>query len=141
MLNGFLVVRKEPGCTSHQVVAALRRLLGEDRIGHTGTLDPMAGGVLVTALGQATRVIPYLDEGRKLYRARLVLGVVTDTQDITGRVIAEDRETRITREELAAVFERKTGIQEQIPPMYSAVKVQGEPLYKQARREIGRAHV
>ncbi len=134
VLNGFLVIKKEPGCTSHQVVAKLRRLLGEDRIGHTGTLDPMASGVLVTALGQATRVIPYLDEERKLYRGRLVLGVVTDTQDITGRIISVARETRISREELAVVFQGKTGIQEQLPPMYSAVKVQGEPLYKQARR-------
>ncbi|NLY88052.1 MAG: tRNA pseudouridine(55) synthase TruB [Firmicutes bacterium] len=134
MFNGFLVVKKEPGCTSHDVVGKLRRLLGEDRIGHTGTLDPMARGVLVTALGQATKVIPYLDEERKLYRARLVLGVVTDTQDITGRIISLDRETRISREELAAVFQEKTGIQEQLPPMFSAVKVKGEPLYKQARR-------
>ena len=68
MLNGFLVIKKEPGCTSHQVVARLRRLLGEERIGHTGTLDPMARGVLVTAVGQATRIIPSLDEERKLYR-------------------------------------------------------------------------
>lgn len=134
MFNGFLVIKKEPGCTSHQVVGELRRLLGEDRIGHTGTLDPMACGVLVTALGQATKVIPYLDEKRKLYRGRLVLGVVTDTQDITGRIISLDRETRISREALAAVFRGKTGAQEQLPPMYSAVKVKGEPLYKQARR-------
>lgn len=134
MLNGFLVIKKEPGYTSHQVVAKLRRLLGEDRIGHTGTLDPMASGVLVTAVGQATRVIPYLDEERKVYRGRLVLGVATDTQDITGRIISVAREIRVSREELAAVFQRKTGRQEQLPPMYSAVKVEGEPLYKQARR-------
>lgn len=134
MLNGFLVIKKEPGCTSHQVVARLRRLLGEERIGHTGTLDPMARGVLVTAVGQATRIIPYLDEERKLYRGRLVLGVVTDTQDITGRIIAQDRETRVLQEELAAVFQGKTGVQEQLPPMFSAVKVEGQPLYKQARR-------
>ena len=129
-----LVIKKEPGYTSHQVVAKLRRLLGEDRIGHTGTLDPMASGVLVTAVGQATRVIPYLDEERKVYRGRLVLGVATDTQDITGRIISVAREIRVSREELAAVFQRKTGRQEQLPPMYSAVKVEGEPLYKQARR-------
>ncbi len=134
MYNGFLVINKEPGSTSHQVVAELRRLLGQRRIGHTGTLDPMARGVLVTALGTATKLISYLNEERKVYQARLVLGVTTDTQDITGRVLARDPETRITREELAAVLKEQLGRQEQIPPMFSAVKINGEPLYKLARR-------
>lgn len=134
MYNGFLVIKKEPGCTSHQVVAELRRLLGQRRIGHTGTLDPMARGVLVTALGTATKLIPYLNEERKVYRARLVLGLTTDTQDTTGRVLSQFPETRITQEELAAVLKEQIGSQEQIPPMFSAVKVNGEPLYKLARR-------
>lgn len=134
MYNGFLVIRKDPGCTSHQVVAELRRLLGQRRIGHTGTLDPMARGVLVTALGTATKLIPYLNEQRKVYRARLVLGVTTDTQDSTGRVLSQAPGTRVTREELTAVLKDQIGLQEQIPPMFSAVKVNGEPLYKKARR-------
>lgn len=132
--NGFLIIKKDPGCTSHQVVGELRRLLKQSRIGHTGTLDPMAGGVLVMALGQATKVIPYLDEQRKIYRARLILGVVTDTQDITGRIISSTQETKVSLEALGTVFKEKTGMQEQLPPMFSAVKVNGEPLYKQARR-------
>ncbi|HEY8391894.1 MAG TPA: tRNA pseudouridine(55) synthase TruB [Capillibacterium sp.] len=131
--TGFLVLDKPSGYTSHQVVAAARKILGERRIGHTGTLDPMARGVLVLAVGAATRLIPFLDEERKVYRARLVLGITTDTQDLTGQVRSAHPETRVTRDELEAALAFFTGEQEQVPPMYSALKVKGEPLYKLAR--------
>ena len=138
---GFLVINKPAGYTSHQVVAKARRILRERRIGHTGTLDPMATGVLVLAIGKATKLISYLDEEKKLYRARLVLGLSTDTQDLTGREISTQPETKISRERLTAALALFTGAQEQTPPMYSAVKVNGEPLYKLARagKEINRA--
>ena len=140
-LSGFLVLDKPSGYTSHQVVAKVRKLLGERRIGHTGTLDPMARGVLVLAIGTATKLVAFLDEERKVYQARLVLGLTTDTQDLTGQVLSARPETRITREELEAALAFFTGEQEQIPPMYSALKVNGEPLYKLARagQEIPRA--
>lgn len=138
---GFLIINKPPGYSSHQVVAQARRILRERRIGHTGTLDPMATGVLVLAIGKATKLIAYLDEAKKLYRARLVLGLSTDTQDLTGREIFTQPEMKVSRERLAAALDFFTGEQEQTPPMYSAVKVNGEPLYKLARagQEINRA--
>lgn len=139
--SGFLVINKPPGFTSHQVVAQVRKILGKRQIGHTGTLDPMATGVLVLAVGRATKLIPYLDEEKKLYRARLVLGLSTDTQDLTGHVLSAQPETKIPRAKLAAALAYFTGEQEQTPPMYSAVKVNGAPLYKLARagKEIDRA--
>ncbi|NLM36496.1 MAG: tRNA pseudouridine(55) synthase TruB [Firmicutes bacterium] len=139
--SGFLVINKPPGYTSHQVVAMARRILAERRIGHTGTLDPMATGVLVLAVGKATRLISFLDEERKLYRAQLVLGLTTDTQDLTGREIATQPGMAVSRERLLAALAFFTGAQVQTPPMYSAVKINGEPLYKLARagKEINRA--
>ncbi|HHW11637.1 MAG TPA: tRNA pseudouridine(55) synthase TruB [Firmicutes bacterium] len=139
--NGFLVINKPSGYTSHQVVAQARRILAERRIGHTGTLDPMATGVLVLAIGKATKLISFLDEERKMYRARLVLGLSTDTQDLTGRELSVQPETEVSREKLLAALAFFTGEQEQTPPMYSAVKINGEPLYKLARagKEINRA--
>ena len=126
MMNaGFLVVNKPPGYSSHQVVAKARRILGERRIGHTGTLDPMATGVLVLAIGKATKLISYLDEEKKLYRARLVLGLSTDTQDLTGRELSSQPETRVSQDRLTAALALFTGEMEQTPPMYSAVKVNG----------------
>lgn len=131
--NGFLLINKPQGLTSHQVVADLRRILGQRRIGHTGTLDPMATGVLPLALGKATKIIPYLDEEKKVYRARLVLGVSTDTQDLTGRVLSESPGITVPKDRILAAINKFTGVQEQVPPMYSAIKVQGQPLYKLAR--------
>ena len=140
-ISGFLVVNKPPGYTSHQVVAAARKILAQRQIGHTGTLDPMATGVLVLAIGAATKLISFLDEGKKIYRARLVLGLTTDTQDLSGQVISAKTETQITGAKLADALTYFTGEQEQTPPMYSAIKVKGEPLYKLARagKEIDRA--
>jgi len=138
--TGFLVINKPSGYTSHQVVAAVRRILAERRIGHTGTLDPMATGVLVLAVGAATKLISFLDEEKKVYRARLVLGLTTDTQDLTGQVLRAEPETRISQKQLETALAFFTGQQEQTPPMYSALKVKGQPLYKLARagREISR---
>lgn len=131
--NGFLVVDKPAGNTSHQVVAQVRKILKERRIGHTGTLDPMATGVLVVAVGSCTKVISFLDEQKKVYQAKLVLGLTTDTQDLTGRVVSTQPETAIKHETIQTALSDFTGELAQTPPMYSAIKVQGEPLYKLAR--------
>lgn len=131
--DGFLIINKPPGYTSHQVVAELRRILGTKRIGHTGTLDPMATGTLVIAIGMGTKLIPYLQEEKKTYRAELVLGISTDTQDLSGEVITAHPEMCISHEELETALQRFIGPLEQVPPMYSAVKVSGQPLYKMAR--------
>ncbi len=138
--NGFFVIDKPAGYSSHQVVAKVRRILNERRVGHTGTLDPMATGVLVVAVGFCTKLIPFLDEQKKVYHAQLVLGLTTDTQDLSGRVLSTQPATAVTQEMIRAALRYFTGELEQTPPMYSALKVQGEPLYKLARagKEIPR---
>ncbi|HBT17306.1 MAG TPA: tRNA pseudouridine(55) synthase TruB [Firmicutes bacterium] len=139
-VDGFLIINKPMGYTSHQVVVEIRKILHERRVGHTGTLDPMATGVLVIAVGSSTRLISFLNEEKKLYRAKLVLGLTTDTQDLTGRVLSAKPETAVDPGIIRAALSRFSGEQEQIPPMYSAIKVQGQPLYKLARagKEIPR---
>ncbi len=132
-LDGVLVVNKPAGWTSHDVVARARVLLGVAKVGHTGTLDPAATGVLVLCLGKATRIAEYLVNADKEYRAVLRLGVATDTQDATGTVIAEARGALPDRAAIEAVMGRFVGQHRQVPPMYSAVKIQGVPLYKSAR--------
>lgn len=134
-LGGVLVVDKPEGWTSMDVCAKLRGVFGQKRVGHGGTLDPMATGVLPVFLGRATRAVEYVTEGEKEYIAALRLGVTTDTQDTTGNVLAE-RPVPVTKEELTAVLGRFTGEIEQIPPMYSAIKVQGKKLYELARRGV-----
>jgi len=133
-MHGFIVIDKPVGPTSHGVVAAVRRILREKKAGHTGTLDPFATGVLPVAVGEATKAIPYLDESVKQYRAVMCLGAATDTQDSTGRIVRAPGCAGITREMLAEAFGRFTGTISQLPPMYSAVKLDGVPLYKLARR-------
>ncbi len=132
-LDGVLVVNKPAGWTSHDVVARARVLLGVAKVGHTGTLDPAATGVLVLCLGKATRIAEYLVHADKEYRAVLRLGVATDTQDATGTVIAEAGGALPDRAAIEAVMGRFVGQHRQVPPMYSAVKIQGVPLYKSAR--------
>jgi len=132
-LDGVLVVNKPAGWTSHDVVARVRVLLGVAKVGHTGTLDPAATGVLVLCLGKATRIAEYLVNADKEYRAVLRLGVATDTQDATGTVIAEAGGALPDRAAIEAVMGRFVGSHRQVPPMYSAVKIQGVPLYKLAR--------
>jgi tRNA pseudouridine55 synthase len=134
MWHGILIINKERGFTSHQVIAKLRRVLNQKTIGHTGTLDPEATGVLVVGLGQATRSFPFLNESIKVYRAEIILGQTTDTQDATGTVIGEASEFSINRIELEPALAKLTGEIEQIPPMFSAVKVGGRKLYDLARK-------
>lgn len=132
MPSGILVVDKPPDWTSHDVVARLRGLFKERRIGHGGTLDPMATGVLPLFVGKATRAVDYAMEGDKEYLAGLRPGLVTDTQDITGTVL-ETRPERMDESALAAVLDQFRGEILQIPPMYSAIKKSGKKLYELAR--------
>lgn len=133
-MDGVLNVRKPCGPTSHDVVNQVRRAYGQKRVGHAGTLDPMAEGVLVVCLGKATRLVRYLVDTRKEYRATMVLGVTTDTQDATGKVTAEHDASCVTLDALLAAAQSFAGEIEQIPPMVSAVKHQGRRLYELARR-------
>lgn len=132
-LDGVLVVNKPAGWTSHDVVARARALLRVSKVGHTGTLDPAATGVLLLCLGKATRIAEYLVNADKAYRAVLRLGVATDTQDATGAVVARAAGALPDRAAIEAAAGRFVGRHRQVPPMYSAVKVQGVPLYKAAR--------
>ncbi|MBQ8306597.1 MAG: tRNA pseudouridine(55) synthase TruB [Blautia sp.] len=135
MMDGILVVNKEKGYTSHDVVAVLRRLLHVRKIGHTGTLDPMAEGVLPAAIGKGTGLIPLLPEKQKGYRAVMHLGMITDTQDITGNV-EERRDVSVTEEQVREACAAFLGPQMQIPPMYSAIKQNGTRLYDLARQGV-----
>ncbi len=126
---GIVNLLKVPGLSSHDVVLRMRRLLGEKRIGHAGTLDPGAAGVLVLGVGKATRVLEYLLEQKKTYLSELVLGVSTTTEDSFGGIIAQ-KDGCIKREELETVLQEFIGPQKQIPPMASAIKVQGKKLYE-----------
>ena len=134
MVNGILNIYKEKGYTSHDVVACLRRIVGQKKIGHTGTLDPEAEGVLPVCLGQATRVCDMLTENDKSYEAVLLLGVTTDTQDITGTVLRTRSTDHLTDERVIECIRDYIGSYDQIPPMYSAVKVNGKKLYELARQ-------
>jgi tRNA pseudouridine55 synthase len=132
-VDGVLTVKKESGWTSHDVVAKIRYLLGGVKVGHAGTLDPAATGVLPVLIGRGTRIAEYLVEWDKEYRAVLRLGETTDTQDATGTVLARHPTDLVTPESIHEVVGRFRGPIEQVPPMYSAVKVGGVPLYKSAR--------
>lgn len=132
-VDGILNVHKPAGWTSHDVVAKLRGILKGSRIGHAGTLDPAATGVLPVLIGRATRIAEYLLEWDKEYRAVLRLGQTTDTLDATGTFLSECSTSGLTEESIYAVFGRFQGEIDQVPPMYSAVKVAGVPLYKTAR--------
>ena len=140
MINGVLNVWKEAGFTSHDVVAKLRGILHQKKIGHTGTLDPDATGVLPVCLGKGTRLCDMLTDETKTYEALLHLGIATDTQDMSGTVTAEAPVT-VTEEEVRDCIASFVGEQQQVPPMYSALKVDGKKLYEIARRggEVARA--
>ena len=133
MPDGIVVIDKPQGWTSMDVCAKLRGVFHEKRVGHAGTLDPMATGVLPVFVGQATKAIPFAEGGRKRYEAVLRLGTVTDTQDVTGTVLSRAPVT-VTEEDLRAVLPQLTGEISQLPPMYSAIKVGGRRLYDAARR-------
>lgn len=130
---GILIVHKPVGITSHDVVGRVRRLFGTRRVGHTGTLDPLASGVLVVLVGRAAKAAEYLSADRKAYRATLRLGLTTDTEDITGQVLTQCHALP-TEEEVMAVTKRFVGDLLQVPPMYSALKVDGQKLYDLARK-------
>ena len=132
-MNGILLIDKEPDWTSNDVVVKLKGILHERRIGHSGTLDPMATGLLVVFVGRATRAIQFAESDSKRYRAALRLGITTDTQDITGNIL-EKKNASVTQSELEAVLERFHGEIEQVPPMYSAIQIGGRRLYDIARK-------
>lgn len=133
MYDGILNVYKEPGYTSFDVVAKLRGILRQKKIGHTGTLDPQAEGVLVICVGKATKLCDILPDHDKEYEATLLLGVTTDTEDMTGEVQSQCDVT-VTEEEVQTVMRSFTGSYDQVPPMYSAIKVNGQKLYDLARQ-------
>ena len=132
MINGILNVYKEAGFTSHDVVAKLRGICRQKKIGHTGTLDPEAVGVLPVCLGSGTMLCDMLPDKSKEYEAVLLLGQVTDTQDVTGTVL-EEHEVTVDEEQAVEAIRSFVGAYEQIPPMYSALKVNGKRLYELAR--------
>jgi tRNA pseudouridine55 synthase len=132
-MDGFLNINKPSGWTSHDVVARLRSILKIKKVGHTGTLDPAATGVLPICLGKATKLSQLLTETDKHYRAVMRLGVTTDTQDATGRILDRRDGLDLTEGQIRNVLDLFTGEIQQVPPMYSAVKVAGQPLYKAAR--------
>jgi tRNA pseudouridine55 synthase len=140
MAEGFLVIDKPSGPTSHDVVSAVRRSTGVKRVGHAGTLDPMATGVLVVAVGRPTRLIRYIQDTEKEYVARVQFGVATDSLDADGAVVWREP-MDFTKGELEAVLPRFMGIVHQVPPMISAIKVEGRRLYQLARegKEIERS--
>lgn len=133
MANGIIIIDKPSGWTSMDVCAKLRGILHTKKVGHAGTLDPMATGVLPVFVGQATRAVSFAESGQKEYVAGLKLGLVTNTQDTSGEPLGT-HPASVTRTELEAVLPRFTGEIEQIPPMYSAIKVGGKKLYELARR-------
>ena len=133
MANGILIIDKPTDWTSMDVCAKLRGVFHEKRIGHGGTLDPMATGVLPVFIGRATRAVEFATESDKEYVATLQLGVITNTQDSTGEIL-ERRPVSVSREDLLALLPQFTGPLEQVPPMYSAVKIGGKKLYELARK-------
>lgn len=134
-MDGILVINKEKGFTSHDVVAKLRGILHMKKIGHTGTLDPDATGVLPVALGRGTKLVEFLTEKQKGYQALIHLGITTDTQDITGTVLLE-RPVDVSEKQIRDAIKGFEGAQMQVPPMYSALKVNGKKLYELAREGI-----
>ena len=133
-IHGFVNIDKPAGLTSHDVVARLRRLAGQRRVGHGGTLDPAATGVLPIGLGEATRLLPYLVEGRKRYLATIELGRTTTTDDAEGTIVAEGPVPPLTIDQLEQALAAITGTIQQVPPMYSAIQVGGQRMYDLARQ-------
>lgn len=133
-MHGVLNVDKPSGPTSHDVVAWIRRSAATKRVGHAGTLDPLASGVLLVCIGQATRIVEYLMDWPKSYRATAVFGAETDTEDATGEITVETDASYVTREQVEGLLARFAGRIEQVPPMVSAVHHEGKRLYELARK-------
>ena len=136
MVHGVINIYKEKGYTSHDVVAKLRGIIGQKKIGHTGTLDPDATGVLPVCLGKATKLCDMLTDKNKTYETVLLLGKVTDTQDVSGTVLSESSTDALTVEEVTKAILSFVGDYMQVPPMYSALKVNGKKLYELAREGV-----
>ena len=146
-MDGILNINKPAGMTSHDVVARLRRLLSEKKVGHTGTLDPDATGVLPVCLGKATKIIQFIQDDEKGYEGAITLGITTDTLDASGNVVDVSDSAHVKQDDVKRVMGEFVGEIDQIPPMVSAIKIQGERLYKLARqgktvdREPRRVHI
>ncbi len=137
MVDGILNLDKPRGPTSHDVVKRVRALIGIRRVGHAGTLDPLATGVLLVCIGRATRVVEYLMTGRKVYRARVRLGISTDTYDADGQIVTQMEDIATpSRAQVEAALTQFRGVITQIPPVYSAIKHKGTPLYRLARQGV-----
>jgi tRNA pseudouridine55 synthase len=132
-MDGILNINKPIGMTSHDVVARVRKLLAQRRVGHAGTLDPAASGVLPICAGQATRVVEYLSESGKAYRATILFGIETATYDAEGEVTKTTSTTALSLAHIESLLPAFLGAQMQVPPRYSAIKLQGQPAYKRAR--------
>jgi tRNA pseudouridine55 synthase len=135
-IDGILNINKPRGRTSFSIVSLVRRLSGVKRVGHAGTLDPAATGVLPVCLGQGSRVVSFLHDTPKVYKAQVELGVTTDSYDATGKITATGDPTGVSRQHLLSALDSFRGLIQQTPPMYSAVKHGGKPLYKLARAGI-----
>lgn len=133
-LSGILNINKPRGMTSHDVVARVRKITSQRKVGHAGTLDPMATGVLLLCLGPATRVAEYLMASDKIYWARIRLGIATDTYDAEGEIISQVETDGVTRAQVERELSGLVGSLKQVPPMYSAIKYKGTPLYRLARQ-------
>src|SRR5439155_11481958 len=133
MMDGILNINKATGMTSHDVVAKVRKILRQKRVGHTGTLDPAASGVLPICIGQGTRVAEYLSESGKAYQDEIIFGAVTDTYDTEGTVIRTAPVAELTLPQIEEALSHFLGPQVQLPPRYSAIKIQGQPAYKRVR--------
>lgn len=136
MMNGVINIYKNTGMTSFDVVAIVRRIAKMKKVGHTGTLDPAASGVLPVCLGRATKIIDYIMENQKVYRVSLKLGMITDTYDLEGKVLETRDASHISKEEILSCINTFLGTIEQVPPMYSALKQNGVRLYELARQGI-----
>ncbi|EGT3614757.1 tRNA pseudouridine(55) synthase TruB [Clostridium perfringens] len=135
-MNGVINIYKNTGMTSFDVVAMVRRGAKMKKVGHTGTLDPAASGVLPVCLGKATKIIDYIMENKKVYRVNLKLGMITDTYDLEGEVLKEKDASHITKDEILKCINSFVGTIDQVPPMYSALKQNGVRLYELARQGI-----
>lgn len=136
MKDGILIIDKPQDFTSHDIVAKVRKIIGTKKVGHTGTLDPMATGVLVVCVGAATKLVEHFTSKDKVYEAKIKLGIKTDTADITGKIIVEKQVLVINKQLVDEVCQSFIGKQKQIPPMYSSIKVNGMKLYEYARKGI-----
>lgn len=135
-MDGVLNIYKPAGMTSHDAVEQIRHTIQQKEIGHTGTLDPLAEGVLILCIGRATRLVPYLQNLPKVYRAVVRFGITTNTHDAEGEELARTPAPSLTAEMVQAIIPHFTGTQQQIPPMFSAIKHEGQPLYQLARQGI-----